>query len=141
MGSHTEGREPPERRLRPGLAALEWPVISRTVRYCLRYFLRNSTRRFPALPSGVSFDPIGWAAPEPLDVSRPASTPNCATSTDLTASARRFERSRLWAASPTESVYPSISSFRLGFLSNPPATCLSIGAESGFSRSLSGDRK
>jgi hypothetical protein len=60
-----------------------------------RYRLTNSTRRFWARPSGLSFEPMGCAGPKPLEVSRAASTPNCETSTDRTASARRFDRSRL----------------------------------------------
>ena len=80
---------------------------------------------------------MGFVIPKPAVVRRVASTLNCDTRTALTASARRFDRSGLCSALPTESVCPSISSFRLGFVSRPRATALMIGADSGFSRSLS----
>jgi geranylgeranyl pyrophosphate synthase len=49
--------------------------------------------------------------PNPAVVRRAASMLNCDTRIVLTASARRFERSGLCAATPVESVWPSISKF------------------------------
>jgi hypothetical protein len=40
------------------------------------YFFINSTRRFSALPSAVSLEAIGDAAPFPSAVKRVESTPN-----------------------------------------------------------------
>ena len=102
-----------------------------------RYCLTNSTRRFCDRPCGVSFESMGLVAPSPAVPSRASSMPNWLASTAFTASARRLERSRLWAALPTESVWPSMWSFRFGLVSRPRAMVWMTGADSGFRRSLS----
>ncbi len=59
------------------------------------YWRTSSTRRLRARPSSVSLLSTGRDAPNPSLASRSGAMLYCATSASLTASARRFERSRL----------------------------------------------
>ncbi len=70
-----------------------------------------STRRFCSRPSSVSLSPTGRSTPTPTAVSRVAAMPRD-TSAATTASARCCERRWLAAASPAESVWPSMRTTR-----------------------------
>jgi len=56
------------------------------------YSTTNSARRFCALSSGVLLASIGFDEPNPVVVSRPASSPNCDSRISLTVPARCLDR-------------------------------------------------
>ena len=74
----------------------------------------NSTLRLFAFPAGVSFPATGWLSPRPSASIRAASIPNSVVRAFFTAVARRLDRSRLAAASPSESVCPTIRTLSAG---------------------------